>query len=305
MSLATYADLQAAIAAYLARTGDALVSGPAPDFIALAESRIAYGGDLPYPSRPLRVRAMEATAMLITGAAQDGGTSGGSANAQTVTLAAAPTLGPGLVIGFTAGLTNTGPCTLNPNGLGDTAVKIGVPKAALAGGEIVAGAAYTVYYDGADFVLVPSGGVPLPAGYLQMRSIFVQGSPVRQLSPVTPETYGSTCLAARAGKPLSYLMNGDTIRFGPIPDAAYAIEMGYYRKLPALAASGTNWLMANAPNAYLWAALLEAAIYFGMAEDAQTCFGLYKGAIEGLMNADVADRYSGAVLQMRSGVAGA
>jgi hypothetical protein len=47
MALATYADLQNAIANYLARPGDTLVSTPAPDFITLAESRIAYGGDAP------------------------------------------------------------------------------------------------------------------------------------------------------------------------------------------------------------------------------------------------------------------
>src|SRR5215467_4903177 len=137
MALASYADLQAAIANYLARPGDSLVSTPAPDSVTLAT--------MP----PL-----------------------------------GPTLAPGLTIGFTAGFSNTGPCTLNPNGLGAQSIKLGVPKTDLSGGEIVAGAAYQVYYDGTDFVLVPLGGVPLPAGYLEMRAIFVQGSPQRQLSPV-------------------------------------------------------------------------------------------------------------------------
>ena len=111
MALATYADLQAAIANYLARPGDTLVSTPAPDFVTLAESRIAYGADAPFPSSPLRIRAMEKTAVLMTGAARAGGISAGSANAQTVTLAPAPTLAPGLVIGFTAGFSNT--CLFN------------------------------------------------------------------------------------------------------------------------------------------------------------------------------------------------
>src|SRR5262245_58663179 len=155
MALASYADLQAAIANYLARPGDSLVTTPAPDFVTLAESRIAYGADAPFPSPALRIRAMETTAVLLTGAVQAGGVSNGSANAQTVTLATAPTLAPGLTIGFTAGLSNTGPCTLNPNGLGAQAIKLGVPKADLSGREIVAGAAYQVYFDGTDFVLVP------------------------------------------------------------------------------------------------------------------------------------------------------
>jgi hypothetical protein len=306
MALANYSDLQSAIASYLARPGDSLVSTPAPDFVALAESRIAYGADAPYPSRPLRIRAMETAAILLTGAAQAGGVSGGSANAQTVTLAAAPVLGPGLVVGFTAGLSNTGACTLNTNGLGALSIKLGIPKAVLGGGEIVAGGAYQVYYDGADFILVPKGGVPLPAGYLQMRSIFVQGSPEAPLSPMTPEELNGAWIGSCAGRPRAYFLEGDCIRFGPAPDAAYAVQMGFYRKLPALAAApgGVNWLMTNKPDVYLYGALLEAAIHFRFEDDAQFYFGLFRGAIEGLQNADQADRYSGAALQMRPGATG-
>jgi hypothetical protein len=307
MSIATFSDLQAAIANYLARPGDTLVTTPAPDFVVLAESRIAYGADGAFASRPLRIRSMETTAILITGAAQDGGTSGGAANAQTVTLATTPTLALGLVITFTAGFSNSGAATLNPNGLGAQAIKIGVPKAALSGGEIVAGASYTVYYDGTDFILVPSGAVPLPAGYLEMRSIFIQGSPQRQLSPVSPETYNATYMSSTTAEPVAYALEGDCIRFGPVPDAAYAVQMGFYKKFTALsaAAGGVNWLMTNKPDVYLYGALLEAAIYFRYDDDAQFYFNLYRSALEGLQNQNVADRYSGAVLQTRSGIMGA
>jgi hypothetical protein len=90
MALATYTDLQAAIANYLARPGDTLVSTPAPDFVTLAESRIAYGGDAPFQSSALRIRAMKVTAVLITGGVNDAGTGAGTANAQTASLAATP-----------------------------------------------------------------------------------------------------------------------------------------------------------------------------------------------------------------------
>src|SRR4051794_9194886 len=186
MAIATYSDLQAAVANYLARPGDSLVSTSAPDFVTLAESRIAYGADFPLPSNALRIRPMETSAILITGAAQAGGTSTGSANAQAVTLASVPTLALGLTIGFTAGYSNTAAATLDA-GTGPVAIKRGVPQADLATGDIVAGGAYVVYHDGTYFNLVPSGGVPLPAGFLEMRSIFIQGSPTQQLTPVTPE----------------------------------------------------------------------------------------------------------------------
>ena len=53
-----------------------------------------------------------------------------------------------------------------------------VPQSDLAAGDVVAGGGYTVYYDGSVLNLVPSGGVPLPAGFLQMKSIYLQTSPV-------------------------------------------------------------------------------------------------------------------------------
>jgi hypothetical protein len=308
MAIASYTDLQAAIANYLARPGDALVATPAPDFVTLAESRIAYGADAPFPSRPLRIRAMETTVNLITGPTQQdtGAASGGSANAQTVTLAATPTLASGLTIGFTAGFSNTGTTTLNPNGLGAIPFQKGIPAVDLVAGDPVAGAAYVAYFNAAAFKLVPFGGVQMAAGYLQMKSIFVQGSPEQQLTPVTPETYNASWMSSRTGKPRAYVLDADAIRFGPVPDTTYAVQMSYYRKFPALASAsgGTNWLMTNKPDVYLYGSLLEAAIYLRFDDDAQFYFGLYRSAVEGLQTQDVADRYSGAVLQQRSGICG-
>ena len=308
MSIATYTDLQAAIANYLARPGDTLVATPAPDFVSLAESRITYGADAPFPSRPLRIRAMETTVNLITGPTQQdtGAASGGSANAQTVTLATTPSLALGLTIGFTAGFSNTGVTTLNPNGLGAIPFQKGIPAVDLAAGDLIAGAAYVAYHNSASFKLVPFGGVQMAAGYLQMKSIFVQGSPEQQLTPVTPEIYTASWMSSRTGKPRAYVLDGDAIRFGPVPDATYAVQMSYYKKFPALvsASGGTNWLLTNKPDVYLYGSLLEAAIYFRFDEDAQLYFGLYRSAVEGLQTQDVADRYSGAVLQQRSGVSG-
>jgi hypothetical protein len=305
MALATYTDLQTALANYLARPGDSLIATPTPDFVALAEARIAYGGDAPFACSALRLRAMETAAILIAGAAQAGGTSTGSANAQAVTLAKPPTIAPGLAIDFTAGFSNSGAATLDA-GPGPLPIKKGVPQADLAAGDLVAGGGYEVYCDGSAFNLVPSGGVPLPAGFLEMRSLVVQGPRPRQLSPVTPQDYSSTCLALGRAEPEAFTLAGDCLRLGPAPDATYAVEMAFYRKLPALSATNpSNWLMANKPDVYLWAALLEAATYLGDDEGAQRYFALYRAAAEGLMNANARDRFGGAALQLRSGVMGA
>lgn len=65
MSITNYAELQAAIADWLARSGDSTIVGIAPDLIRLCETRINYGfgglGEALY-SPPLRVREMETRA---------------------------------------------------------------------------------------------------------------------------------------------------------------------------------------------------------------------------------------------------
>lgn len=88
-------------------------------------------------------------------------TSGGSANALTLSYTVAPaSLVRGDTYRFTAAASNTSAATLNINSLGAKAIqKTGV---ALDGGEIVAGRFYEVVYDGTQFQLNPVSGVNGP-----------------------------------------------------------------------------------------------------------------------------------------------
>jgi hypothetical protein len=56
VSLANFGDLKSAVALYLNRSD---LTSYIPDFVHLAESRIAYGSDAPYPSPPVRVPVMQ------------------------------------------------------------------------------------------------------------------------------------------------------------------------------------------------------------------------------------------------------
>ena len=92
-------------------------------------------------------------------------TSGGSANAQTLTYGAAPAgYFQGQRFCFIAGFTNTGAATLNVNFIG--ARNIFMDGVALAGGEIVAGCVVETVYDGTQFQIT-SGRVAaaFPGGF--------------------------------------------------------------------------------------------------------------------------------------------
>ena len=49
----------------------------------------------------------------------------------------------------------------------------------------------------------------------------------------------------------------------PVPDAAYAVELNYFYRPVSITAStdGTTWLGTNAPNALLYACLVESYIF--------------------------------------------
>lgn len=91
-----------------------------------------------------------------------GGTSGGSANTQTV-VATDFVVAAGAKLVFIAGFTNTGPLTVNPNATGAISVlkpSLSAP-AALSGGEVVAGNIVELDYDGAVFQLVNPVETPI------------------------------------------------------------------------------------------------------------------------------------------------
>lgn len=306
MALATYADLQTAITGWLARSGDTELVAAAPDLIALCESRMYYGAGEPgsqFYSPALRCRAMEAQGTILLQAQQAGGTSGGSANAQTVTLATAPTVARGLTIGFTvgSGLSNTAAMTMNPNGTGAVNVKKNAARDDLAPNDASAGADYGIYHDGTQFVLTPGAGyAPLPTDWLEGRSMFIQGSPERELTQIVSSADTLLYDSTTPEKPEAFAIEGDLIRFLPFADNTYSVKVNYYKKFAALS-SAVNWLLTNKPDTYLYGSLLEAAIYSMDDGDAQKYHALYSAACSGLVNSEKRARFSGAPLRMRVG----
>lgn len=301
MALTTYSDLLTAIQAYEDDTSS-IVTDRQADWVTLAEARIhnGYGqqGD-PFYSPPVRVRAMEQQFTLRVEATQNGGTSGGSADAQTVTLATAPTLALGLSISFTAGFTNTGAMTLNANGTGATAIRKGVNNDALEAADIVLGATYAVYYDGTFYKLMPSSGsVPLPARFLGFKTIYDDGTTKRPLDFITAQHMVGMAGVNSSGSPVrGYTIDGDWLRLVPVSDGTPFLKGTYYRRLAALS-TALNDLFRNAPNVYLFGALLEAAIYLGEDENTPKWHGLYMSAVRGVSSSDKLDRYGAGPLQM-------
>lgn len=140
----------------------------------------------------------------------------------------------------------------------------------------------------------------LPAGFLAMRNFQLNTNPVSALDLVAPEFIDRVAAGSVAGRPRLYAIVNDEIQLSPAPDGPYTAEMVYWKKLDALSPeTGTNWLLANAPDVYLFGALAEAAAYLGDDQHLPQWDGRYQAAIGRLQESDDAGRWSGAAPVVR------
>ena len=103
-----------------------------------------------------------------------------------------------------------------------------------------------------------------PSDFLQAKEFQLNTNPITYLEFVT-EKQGDLMrqdAIIAPGKPKYYTIVGTQLEVIATPDDGYTGELTYYGKIPALSDSNTsNWLLAYAPDLYLYGALLEAAPY--------------------------------------------
>lgn len=99
-----------------------------------------------------------------------------------------------------------------------------------------------------------------------------------------------------AGKPKYVSINADQIELYPTPDASYDLTIVYYARIPALSdAEPDNWLLVDAPDVYLYGALINSAPYLADDQRAQIWGTLYGSAMEGLRVENERAKFAGPV----------
>lgn len=142
--------------------------------------------------------------------------------------------------------------------------------------------------------------VALPTDAINIRSLVVQSSPNEVLDYLTPDQFNTQYAWATTAQPRAFTIIGSLIYFGPTPDAAYSVKCFYKAQVPALASSGTNWLMTNYPNVYLTASLIEAAKYISAPQD--KIAELENNYAEAVKSVNAIDWYSGSTMRVRQDV---
>ena len=151
-------------------------------------------------------------------------------------------------------------------------------------------------------ITITSGVASLPTGYLSAKRFYLSASPIVTLDYFPPVDFYSRTFVNQSAAPQAFTVEGNSIMTAPTASATG--KMLYYKAFTALSAdSDTNWLLTNQPAAYLFLTLYEAFTYQeGGQEESQAYLLKAASVINALNAADKADRASGAVLTMRTGV---
>ena len=136
--------------------------------------------------------------------------------------------------------------------------------------------------------------VNLPTGFIRMRKIRIEGTPVVELDYISPEAADRQyTLTSVNQKPRYYTIIGSQIRFVPVPDSTYTATI-IYSSLPALSVSATtNWLLTNHPKVYHTAVLAEAHNYYKDYEDAAAKRAELDSLLEAMSATDDGDKQGG------------
>jgi len=141
----------------------------------------------------------------------------------------------------------------------------------------------------------------LPTGFLEMRNFQLNTNPITRLELMSPEHIDAIFAGSATGRPRVYCIVNDEIQVRPAPDGGYTAEMAYWKKFDALSDAATsNWLLANAPDVYLWGALVEAAPFLGDIEGGALWETRFQAAMKALQDADDRGTWSGAAMQVRT-----
>jgi hypothetical protein len=141
--------------------------------------------------------------------------------------------------------------------------------------------------------------VGLPSDFLELRDIYIAGNPRITLSYLSPSAFSRDARADQSGRPVFYTLSGAEFVLAPLPDTNYTLTMLYFAKPTALSdANPSNVFMANAADALLYGALVEAEPYLMNDARIQVWSSYYQNALDSLNVADESSAYSGVPLTM-------
>jgi hypothetical protein len=142
--------------------------------------------------------------------------------------------------------------------------------------------------------------IELPSDFLQVRDFVVVTNPLTPLSYSSPSALSNDPRASEVGVPKSYTILASEFQVAPVPDGVYTVKLLYFAAPAYLSSTNTsNVFLTKAPDALLYASLIEAEPYLMNDARINTWGTMYDRAISSLTKSDEEGQYSGVPLAMK------
>ena len=141
----------------------------------------------------------------------------------------------------------------------------------------------------------------IPADWVETIRLHLTGTGTSVVNLVSRDAMADKRAAQEnaAGTPRMYTHANGQFQLFPTPDATTNFELLYYQKIPSLITNTDNWLLLEAPDVYLYGALLHSAPY--LAEDARVAVWaqMYSAAVQRLNQVSEDAMFSGSGLTLK------
>lgn len=142
--------------------------------------------------------------------------------------------------------------------------------------------------------------VTLPIDFLQLRDLFLETNPVRDLDYVTPSVFSRNGRVTESGLPVYYTVIANEFKLAPVPDGDYPMRMLYYAAPEFLTDTNpSNDFLATCPDLVLYGSLVEAEPYLMNDGRIQLWAGMYDRGVASLSSSDDASEHSAVPLSMK------
>lgn len=144
--------------------------------------------------------------------------------------------------------------------------------------------------------VVDGKSASLPDGWLEFKLVTAaDGTPMKFMTPEDRQQRAPWA----SGDVRFFTPLGTRVQFLPEAGTAFTVESLFYKRLVPLATNGSNWLLLEKPNVYLYAALAEASLFLKKPDDANRWGGLYAGLVGAMNEESEKASHSGSSLRVR------
>lgn len=149
---------------------------------------------------------------------------------------------------------------------------------------------------------IASSVVAVPAAYLALKVVYINGSPSTRLDRKSlTQMYGTYPRGGGTGLPIWIARDGANFIFGPEPDFTYAVKGTYWAKPTLLRSFGSdaaaNYLIVNAPDLVLYGSLMAAEPFIKNDVRLPVWAGLYERALSSYRSLQMDEDDSGSPFQ--------